>query len=100
MLGSLNVWDISRVISPINVCVNLMVKANDLITISPDRTVERAAAMMTEHKIGRLPVVESGDLVVGIVTESDLLRSYQERWGCPAPECALPCACPTGTANL
>jgi acetoin utilization protein AcuB len=55
-----------------------------VITITPERTVERAAAMMTEHKIGCLPVVEDGDLVVGIVTENDLLRSYQEMLGLPS----------------
>jgi len=91
MLGSLNVWEISRFLSDQRVR-DLMVKAADLITITPERTVERAAAMMTEHKIGCLPVVENmdgnvgtnGDLVVGIVTEGDLLRSYQEMLGLPS----------------
>ena len=76
MLGSLNVWEISRFLSDQRVR-DLMVKTNDLITISPDRTVERAAAMMTEHKIGCLPVVENGDLVVGIEFA-------------PTPECSAP----------
>ena len=59
MLGSLNVWEISRFLSDQRVS-DLMVKVADLMTITPDRTVERAAAMMTEHKIGCLPVVETG----------------------------------------
>lgn len=83
MLGSLNVWEISRFLSDQRVR-DLMIKAKDVITITPERTVERAAAMMTEHKIGCLPVVEEGDLVVGIVTENDLLRSYQEMLGLPS----------------
>lgn len=83
MLGSLNVWEISRFLSDQRVR-DLMVKGKDVITITPDRTVERAAAMMTEHKIGCLPVVEESDLVVGIVTENDLLRSYQEMLGLPS----------------
>jgi acetoin utilization protein AcuB len=82
MLGSLNVWEISRVLSGQGVR-DLMVKAKDVITITPDRTVERAAAMMTERKIGCLPVIEDGGLVVGIVTESDLLHSYQQMLGLP-----------------
>ena len=61
-----------------------MVKVKDVITITPERTVERAAAMMTEYKIGCLPVVEDDYLVVGIVTENDLLRSYQEMLGLPS----------------
>lgn len=83
MLSSLNVWEISRYLSDQRVR-DLMVKAQDVITITPERTVERAAALMTEHKIGCLPVVENGDLVVGIVTENDLLRSYQEMLGLPS----------------
>ena len=83
MLGSLNVWEISRFLSDQRVR-DLMVKVKDVITITPERTVERAAAMMTEHKIGCLPVVEDVDLVVGIVTENDLLRSYQEMLGLPS----------------
>jgi acetoin utilization protein AcuB len=83
MLGSLNVWEISRFLSDQRV-QDLMVKVNDLITITAERTVERAAAIMTEHKIGCLPVIENGNVVIGIVTEIDLLRSYQEMLGLPS----------------
>ena len=72
-LGSLNVWEISRYLAGLTV-QQVMVKPKDLVTITPDRTVERAAAMMTGHKIGCLPVVEEGNIVVGIVTEKDCLR--------------------------
>lgn len=82
-LGSLNVWEISRYLSGLTV-QSVMVKAKDLITITPDRTVERAAAMMTNHKIGCLPVVEDGKIVVGIVTETDLLNSFGVMLGLPS----------------
>jgi acetoin utilization protein AcuB len=39
---------------------------------------------MTEYKIGCLPVVEDGEIVIGILTEIDLLRSFQEMLGLPA----------------
>jgi acetoin utilization protein AcuB len=42
-------------------------------TIEPDATVRKAASLMTGHSIGSLPVVDDGHLV-GILTESDLLR--------------------------
>ena len=51
-------------------------------TIEPDKTVERAARIMNEHKIGCLPVIEDG-AVVGIITESDLLDALQEMLGMP-----------------
>lgn len=41
-------------------------------TISPDDTVEEAAALMTRHRINRLPVLDGGRLV-GIVTRGDII---------------------------
>ena len=43
------------------------------ITISPEASVKDATRLMLESKIGCLPVVE-GRTVVGIVTETDILR--------------------------
>lgn len=43
------------------------------ITISPEASVKDATRLMLESKIGCLPVVE-GHTVVGIVTETDILR--------------------------
>ena len=42
------------------------------VTIGPDETPRKAAALMTGHGIGSLPVIEDGELA-GIVTTSDLL---------------------------
>ncbi len=45
------------------------------VTIDPDASVEEAARIMAEQKIGCLPVVDGGALV-GLVTETDLLRYF------------------------
>jgi CBS domain-containing protein len=45
-----------------------------LITASPDTTVGEAARAMVREKVGCLPVVNDGNVLVGIVTESDLLE--------------------------
>ena len=45
------------------------------IVIEPDSTPEKAAAVMADKKIGCLPVME-GDLLVGLITETDLLRYF------------------------
>jgi CBS domain-containing protein len=44
-------------------------------TITPDAFLVHAAELMTENKIAGLPVVDERGGVVGIVTESDLLRT-------------------------
>ncbi|MBN1147747.1 MAG: CBS domain-containing protein [Anaerolineales bacterium] len=81
-IGSLDVWEITRILSNLKVA-DVMVKANDVFTITSDRTIERAASILTEHKIGCLPVVED-EIVIGILTEADLLRAFQEMLGLPA----------------
>jgi CBS domain-containing protein len=41
---------------------------------SPDDTLERAATLMHEHDVSRLPVTEGGKLV-GLVARGDILRA-------------------------
>lgn len=48
------------------------VMATDVVTTSPDTPLIEAARILTERKIGCLPVVESGRLV-GILTEGDFV---------------------------
>lgn len=81
VLASLDVWDITRYLSGLNV-KNIMIRADKTRTIAPEKTVERAARIMNEHKIGCLPVIEDG-MVVGIITESDLLDALQKILGMP-----------------
>ena len=45
------------------------------IVIEPEASVRQAARLMADRKIGCLPVLEGGSLV-GIVTETDLLRYF------------------------
>lgn len=80
-LGSLNVWEITRHISHLRV-KQVMLKRKQVITIDPDRTAERAASVMTDHKISGLPVLED-EIVVGILTETDLLKAFQIMLGLP-----------------
>ncbi|MCC6223675.1 MAG: CBS domain-containing protein [Thermoleophilia bacterium] len=46
-----------------------------VLTISPGESVARAAALMVEEGVNRLPVVD-GDRLVGIVTRADLVRAF------------------------
>jgi len=80
-IASLNVWEITRRLSDLT-AEKVMLKAARVHTTSPDTTVEQASQMMTSHKIGCLPVIEDG-VVVGIITEFDLLQSFQVMLGLP-----------------
>lgn len=82
-LGSLNVWEISRILSDLKV-KEMMVKGNDLLTISPDEPLEYAAQTMIKGKVGCLPVVED-NIVVGIITEVDLLAELSNLLGGSVP---------------
>ena len=45
-----------------------------VVTIKVGETVDTAAAIMLEHKIGGMPVVDQANKVVGIVTDSDIFK--------------------------
>ena len=82
-LGSLNVWEISRFLSNLKV-KDVMIKLNDLVTIEPDTTLEDAAQIMCENKVGSLIVVED-EVVVGIITEVDMLSELSNLLGGNVP---------------
>lgn len=50
------------------------------VVVGPDDDVEIAAQRIYKHKIGGMPVVEDGKLV-GIITETDLLRAFINMMG-------------------
>lgn len=53
--------------------------STDTIAAQPDWDVDTAMDRMAEEQVGRLPVIDDGDHVVGIVTLSSLaLRSRQK----------------------
>jgi acetoin utilization protein AcuB len=81
VVGSLDVWDITRYVAGLNV-KNIMIKAEHVSTIAPDRTIERAARIMTDNRVGSLIVIED-NIVAGIVTHVDLLEAVQEMLGLP-----------------
>ena len=53
------------------------VMSDPVITIAPHASVQEAARVMMEKKIGCLPVLEGAQLV-GIVTETDMLKLVAE----------------------
>jgi len=51
------------------------VMTRDVVTVAPDATLGEAAGLLLGRKIGCLPVVKPDGTLVGLVTETDLLRA-------------------------
>ena len=52
-----------------------------VITIREDATLEEAALLMYTHKFGGLVVVDAAEKVVGIITETDIFKSFVDVMG-------------------
>lgn len=50
------------------------VMTSTLITVPPDMPVNEIAGLLLENRISAVPVVEASGRIIGIVSESDLLR--------------------------
>ncbi len=74
---SLSVYEMNYLISKIKVS-DLMTR--DVITICEDCPLEEAARIMVDNHIGGLPVIR-GDVLVGMITESDLFKVFLELLG-------------------
>lgn len=71
---SLSMWEINYLLTRLTT-KEVMTKA--VITVAPTRDAREAARIMLDHKIGALPVLDEARLV-GIITESDLVRAFAE----------------------
>ncbi len=60
----------------------------DPLTIPPSQPVEEAARLLTEQRIGAVPVVE-GARLLGILSADDLLRAFVESSGVLLPSSRL-----------
>lgn len=51
------------------------------LTASPAMTIAQAAQLMLQKRIGGLPVVDAQQQVIGVITETDLLKAFVEMLG-------------------
>jgi acetoin utilization protein AcuB len=68
---SLSVWEMNDLLARLTV---REIMSATVIVVDPDRPAAEAARIMTDHKIGALPVVD-GTRLAGIITESDFVRA-------------------------
>jgi len=57
------------------------VMRTDLVTVRPEVPVRDAIALLMQHRISGLPVVDATQRLVGVVTEKDVLRLLYEEPG-------------------
>lgn len=55
-----------------------------VVTVDEDATIEEAALIMYQNKVGGLPVISQVGKVVGIITATDILKTFLEVMGLPS----------------
>ena len=74
---SLDMYEISYLLSKLKVET---VMERNVLTVQQTEVVEEAARIMADSQVGCLPVMK-GDLLVGIITETDLFRTFVDMFG-------------------
>jgi CBS domain-containing protein len=54
------------------------VASTDLVTVDPQQDLDQALRLMAQHQVRRLPVVEEGGRLVGVVAQADVARQADE----------------------
>src|SRR6266536_3370581 len=54
------------------------VASRELVTVEPEQDLDEALALMADHQVRRLPVVEAGQLV-GMLAQADVALEAKER---------------------
>jgi acetoin utilization protein AcuB len=76
-VSSLSVWEMHYLLGKLKV---EEVMTRKVLTITEDTPLEEAARIMADNKIGGLPVMRD-DRLVGIITETDLFKTFLEMLG-------------------
>src|SRR5213076_2800584 len=51
------------------------IASTDLVTVDPQQDLDEALRLMAQHQVRRLPVVEEGGVLVGVVAQADVARA-------------------------
>jgi CBS domain-containing protein len=54
------------------------VASREVVTVEPDQPLEEALKLMASHQIRRVPVVEEGQRLVGILAQADVALAVDE----------------------
>jgi CBS domain-containing protein len=55
------------------------VASSELITVDPQQDLDEALRLMASHQVRRLPVVEEGGRIVGVLAQADVAEHAKEK---------------------
>jgi CBS domain-containing protein len=55
------------------------IASTDVVTVDPQQNLDEALRLMASHQVRRLPVVEEGGKLVGIVAQADVAREANDK---------------------
>jgi acetoin utilization protein AcuB len=93
---SLSIYELHYLYARITVS---QVMTREVITVEEDDPLEEAARIMVDNKIGGLPVMRDGKLV-GIITETDIFKTFMEMMGARDQGVRLTMLCPEHRGEL
>jgi len=76
---TLSVYEVKYLLGKLKVSA-FMTPKDRLITITPDTLIEEAFQLMSDHKIGCLPILD-GEKLYGLFTETDALNHFVDVYG-------------------
>ncbi len=74
---TLDMYEIGYLLSKLTVS---KVMSKNVISVTENETVEEAARIMVDNQIGCIPIM-NGEMITGIVTESDLFHLFTDMFG-------------------
>ncbi len=75
---TLDIWELHYVLSKLKIGE---IMTSNVITVEENAPLEEAAKIMSENKIGALPVLNSEGDLVGIITETDIFKIFIDMLG-------------------
>lgn len=75
--ASLTMWELDFLAARLKVSEFM---TEEPVTVSQNATIGEAAQLMLKYMISGLPVMDSANKLVGIITESDIFRLVAQTW--------------------
>ena len=75
--SGLSIYELNYLLAKLTVG---QVMTHNPYTVRLDTSIQQAARIMLDHKVGGLPVVDEAQHPIGIITESDMFRMLLDQW--------------------